>query len=145
MMLSRRPWATKLHPEQRPKIVADRRGRMLVPTPMLVARELRRVRPGRLITAAQLRNRLAKRAGAALTCPLTTGIFLNILAGATEEALDSGRRSLAPYWRVVEPDGTLPRKFPPGTDRQAAHLRSEGHRIAKGSRVLDVDAALVRR
>jgi hypothetical protein len=143
-MRSPKPWAPKLRPDQQPKIVHDRRGRMLVPAPMLVARALRRVATGRLITAAQLRDRLAREADADLTCPLTTGIFLSIIAGATEEALASGRRAVAPYWRVVDPDGSLPPKFPPGPRAQASHLRAEGHRIVRG-RVADVDRALVRR
>ena len=115
-----------------------------MPTPMLVARELRRVRPGRLITAAQLRNRLAKRAGAALTCPMTTGIFLNILAGATEEALAEGLPAVAPYWRVVDDRGGLPPKFPPGRARQAAHLRAEGHAVTSAAAVRHAEAVLLR-
>ena len=87
MMRSNTSWIPKLRPEQRPKIARDRRGRMLVPTPMLVARALRRVRAGRLTTAAHLRNRLARKAGVDLTCPMTTGIFLNIIAGTADKAL----------------------------------------------------------
>jgi hypothetical protein len=117
---------------------------MLVPTPLLVARALRRVPAGRLITAAQLRTRLARRAGADFTCPMTTGIFLNIIAGATEEALAEGRPPLAPYWRVVDERGGLPPKFPPGQARQAAHLRTEGHRLGRDGRVADVAGTLVR-
>jgi hypothetical protein len=118
---------------------------MLVPTPLLVARALRRVPAGRLITPAQLRHRLARAAGADLTCPMTTGIFLNIIAGATEEAIAEDKPPLAPYWRVVDERGRLPPKFPPGTNRQAAHLRKEGHRVSRDHRVPDVDAVLVRR
>jgi hypothetical protein len=144
-MRSRTPWKLKLHPEQQPKVIPDPRGSMLVPTPLLVARALRRVPAGRLITPAQLRNRLARAAGAELTCPMTTGIFLNIIAGATEEAIAEGKPALAPYWRVVNERGCLPPKFPPGTGRQATHLRREGHRVSRDGRVSDVEAALVRR
>jgi alkylated DNA nucleotide flippase Atl1 len=83
-------------------------------------------------------------AGADLTCPLTTGIFLNIIAGATEEALAEGRSALAPYWRVVDERGGLPPKFPPGRERQAEHLRAEGHRLGRDRRVLGAEQALVR-
>jgi len=76
---------------------------------------------------------------------MTTGIFLNILAGATEEALVEGRPAVAPYWRVVDERGHLPPKFPPGVARQAAHLRTEGHRVSRAGQVRDVDAVLVRR
>ena len=143
-MRSRTPWKTKLHPEQQPAVVPDRRGTMLVPTPLQVARALRRVPTGRLITAAQLRTRLARAAGADFACPLTTGIFLNIVAGATEEALAEGRRAVAPWWRVVDERGGLPPKFPPGAAVQAARLRAEGHRVTREGRVRDAAGALVR-
>jgi hypothetical protein len=144
MMRSTTSWLPKLRPDARPKIVPDRRGRMLVPTPMLVAREMRKVPKGRLITPIQLRDRLARAARADLTCPMTTGIFLNIVAGAAEESLRAGRRPVAPYWRVVRPDGPLPEKFPIPAGAHAAHLRSEGHRLATG-RVASFGRALVAR
>jgi len=46
VMHSRTPWKLKLHPEQVPVVIADTRGRMLIPTPLLVARALRRVPRG---------------------------------------------------------------------------------------------------
>jgi hypothetical protein len=143
-MRSRTPWKLKLRPEQVPTIVNDARGRMLIPTPMLVARALRRVASARLITPAQLRARLARAAGADFTCPMTTGIFLSIVAGATEEALAGGKPPLAPYWRVVDDRGNLPAKFPPGRARQAAHLRAEGHRVSRDYRVAAMAGSLVR-
>lgn len=143
MMKSARPWSSKLRPDLEPKLVASKQGKMLVPTPMLVAGELRRVRRGKLVTAAQLRDRLARQHGAELTCPLTTGIFLNIIAGANEEAVAAGRRPVAPWWRVIGPDGSLPPKFPPGRARQREYLQGEGHAVTARGRVADPDRALV--
>lgn len=145
VMRSRTPWTLKLRPEQRPSVIADPRGKMLIPTPMLVARALRRVPAGRLITPVQLRERLARAAGADFTCPMTTGIFLNIVAGATEEAVLDGKPAVAPYWRVVDDRGNLPPKFPPGRAVQARRLRAEGHRVSRAYQVADLDSALVRR
>ena len=145
VMRSRTPWSIKLHPAHDAKVIPDHRGRMLIPTPLLVAAELRRVPRGRLITAATLRERLARRAGADFTCPMTTGIFLNIVAGATEEAIAEGRRPVAPYWRVVDDKGRLPPKFPPGAAIQTAHLRAEGHAISPDGRVREVAPSLMRR
>ncbi len=104
---------------------------MLVPTPLLVAEEVRRVRKGRLLTPGKLRERLAARTGADVTCPMTTGIFLSIIAGAAEEQLAAGKRPVAPYWRVVGEDGRLNPKWPPGRARQAERLRQEGHRVSR--------------
>jgi hypothetical protein len=126
-------WVTKLRPDLQPEIVPDGNspGTLLIPTPLLVAEEVRRVRRGRLVTAAEIRERLAARFGADRTCPLTTGIFLSIIAGSAEEQLAAGKRPVAPYWRVVDERGRLNPKFPPGVDRQATHLRREGHRIER--------------
>jgi len=90
---------------------------MPVPTPLLVAEEVRRVRKGRLRTPRDLRERLAPRAGADVTCPMTTGILLSINAGAAEEQIAAGKRPVAPYWRVVGEDGRLNPKWPPGPAR----------------------------
>jgi len=132
---TRVPWVTKLRPELKPKVVANPRGRgtMLVPTPLLVAEEVRRVRRGRLVTPAELRERLAARFGADQTCPLTMGILLHIVAGAAEEQLAAGKRPVAPYWRVIDERGTLNPKTPPGPGRQAWHLRREGHVVRRMS------------
>jgi hypothetical protein len=132
---SRVPWVTKLRPDLKPKVVPDPRGHgtMLVPTPLLLAEEIRRVRSGRLVTPAELRDRLARRFGADRTCPLTMGILLHIVAGAAEEQLAAGKRPAGPYWRVVEEKGFLNAKWAPGPERQASHLRREGHQVRKVS------------
>ena len=135
-MTTRTPWRTKLRPEQKPKLVEDPkgRGRMLVPTPLLVAAEIRKVRRGATITPAELRERLAQRCGADVTCPLTTGIFLSIVAGATEDDRAAGRRLTAPWWRVVDEKDRVSEKVPPGPDRQAELLRAEGHALVRQGR-----------
>lgn len=126
-------WVAKLRPDLEPKVITvARTGRpMLVPSPMLLAREIRKVRKGRLTTPKRLRERLTASSDAASTCPMTTGILLSIVAGAAEEQIRAGRRPVAPYWRVVEENGTLRAKNPAGAAVQARHLRSEGHAIRK--------------
>ncbi|NUM56624.1 MAG: MGMT family protein [Candidatus Hydrogenedentes bacterium] len=132
MKQSRVPWANKLRPDMKPVVGDDPkgRGRMLIPTPMLVANEMKRVRKGRTITVSELRDRLARQFGADFTCPLVTGIFYNIIAGAAEESIAAGKKPLAPYWRIIRDDGSLSPKTPFGPERQAEHLRNEGHCIA---------------
>lgn len=134
-MESTSSWTAKLRPELEPKVVEHRKSgtRMLVPSPMLLAEELRSVRKGRLVTPATLRERLARRSGAESACPMTTGICLSIVAGAAEEQIAAGRRPVAPYWRVVEADGSLRARNPAGPAVQARHLRAEGHRLVRRS------------
>jgi hypothetical protein len=64
---------------------------MRVPTSMLVALEMRKVPKGRLITATQLRDRLARAARADLTCPMTTGIFFEHRRGREGHRISTGR------------------------------------------------------
>lgn len=131
MKRSRTPWSSKLRPDMKPETAPDPKGRgqMLLPTPMLVAEEISAIREGGLVTAAELRTRLALRFQADLTCPLMTGIFYNLVAGAAEEQLAAGQEPLAPYWRVVLDKGVLSPKTPLGPEIQAEHLRREGHEV----------------
>jgi len=116
----------------KPAVVPDPKGRgqMLLPTPMLVAEEIATIPPGALLTFPELRLRLARRFRADIACPLMTGIFYNIIAGAAEDQLAAGQSPLAPYWRVVREDGTLSPKTPSGPEQQARRLREEGHSIS---------------
>ena len=104
---------------------------MLVPTPLLVAEEIQKTKVGELVSPAEIRIRLAQRFKADLTCPLTTGIFINILAGAAEEELKEAKPVTAPYWRVVDEKGFLSEKTPPGPELQARHLKEEGHIVER--------------
>ena len=93
MFKSKTSWRDKLEKPQEPKLVtvppkmAARfgTGKMLIPTPMLVDEVMRSVGKGKLITAGQIRQKLARDCGADVTCPLTTGIFMRIAAEAAEE------------------------------------------------------------
>ncbi len=141
-MRSRTPWATKLRPDLAPQVITDMRtgGTMLIPTPMLVAAEIRKARRGKLITAVEIRERLAEAHHADVTCPMTTGIFINIVAGATEDDRAAGRKLLAPWWRVVDAKGRISEKTPPGPELQARLLRDEGHTVSQVGRHRVVDA-----
>jgi len=130
-MKSKKSYLTKLKPEQEPKLTVDKRTgeSMLIPTPMMLAEEVRKIPKGKVRKIGVLRNKMAQAEGAEKTCPLVTGIFLSILAGAAEEQRASGKkRVVAPYWRVILDDGSVRSKEPPGIKRQLELLREEGHR-----------------
>ncbi len=155
---SRKSWREKLEnpPKGLPKVVSGpakwekRFGgrRVLVPTPLLVDELIRKVRKRKLVTVKQIRERLAKGFRADSTCPLTTGIFIRIAAETAEEDLQTGRKRITPYWRVIKADGSLNPKFPGGVKAQAARLKAEGHNIVSGKgkkppRVKDFEKSLV--
>jgi alkylated DNA nucleotide flippase Atl1 len=141
------PWREKLEKPQRPKIVKIPpsmarfgKGTMLIPTPKLVDGLLRQVPKGKLVTVGEIRKRLANDFAADVTCPLTTGIFVRIVAEAAEEDGANGRQRITPYWRVVKDNGGLNPKFPGGEQLQARYLRGEGLSVAhKGKRTVVKD------
>jgi hypothetical protein len=136
-MKTRTSWREKMDNPGLPKVVAipvrmQKRfgtGTMLIPSPREVDALIRTVSKGSVVTVSKMREFLAGKYAANVTCPLTTGIFVRIAAEAAEEEARAGKVRITPYWRVVKDDGSLNPKFPGGAERQAAKLRAEGHRI----------------
>ena len=104
-------------------------GKMLIPKPLDIDALINKIPKEKLATVTQIRERLAKVAHAHCACPMTTGIFLRIVAEAAEDDLSSGKREVTPYWRVIKADGSLNEKFPGGAQAQASRLKEEGHII----------------
>ncbi len=149
-MAKRKTWREKLEAGQERKVVDDLRGggTLLIPKPLDVDALVHRVPKGKLVTLAQIRERLAEAHGADSTCPLCAGIFLRIAAEAAEEDLSRGVADITPYWRVLKGDGRLNEKFPGGVEAQAARLEEEGHTIEPGRgkkppKVKDFEGSLV--
>jgi hypothetical protein len=138
ILKTRTTWREKL--EREPKIVTIppkmvKRfglGKMLIPSPLDVGALIRKVKKGKLVTQDEIRRRLAKDFKVDVTCPITTGILVRIVAEAAEENLREGKKQIIPYWRVIKADGSLNEKFPGGTKGQAEHLRAEGHIVIPG-------------
>ena len=107
-------------------------GTVVIPAPIEVDEVMRKVPPGKLITTNQIREFLAKRHGATIGCPLTTGIFCNIAARAAEEDASEGGKEITPYWQTIKSKGELNEKYPGGVEAQAARLQAEGHAIEPG-------------
>ncbi len=108
-------------------------GIMLIPKPLDVDAAIRKVPRGKLVTLSRLREKLARDAGADLTCPMVTGMFIRIVADAASEDIRAGKSRVTPYWRVVRDDGRLFEKFPGGPNEQAAHLEAEGHEVDRSA------------
>jgi hypothetical protein len=133
MLKTRTTWREKL--EREPKIVAIPpkmvkrfgSGKMLIPSPLDVETLIRKVKKGKLVTQDEIRRRLGRDSKVDVTCPITTGIFVHIVAEAAEEDLREGKKHMTPYWRVIKADGSLNEKFPGGTKGHAEHLKAEGH------------------
>jgi hypothetical protein len=110
-------------------------GTMVIPAPREVDEIMRRIPEGKLITINEIRAVLARRHGATIGCPMTTGIFAWIAANAAEE--DVGGRAdeeVTPYWRTLKTGGFLNEKYPGGVSAQKAKLEREGHRIVQSGK-----------
>ena len=116
------------------------KGTCVIPAPREVDEIMRKVPKGKLITINQIREKLAKKHKTKMACPITTGIFARIAAGAAEEAADKGKKKITPYWRTLKGKGEVNPKYPGGVNAQKKLLEKEGHKvIQKGKRVLVQD------
>lgn len=121
-------------------------GTFVIPAPLEVDAAMKRFLRGKLTTIDAIRKSLAKKHGATIACPITTGIFAWIAAHAADECEAAGRKRVTPYWRTLKTGGELNPKYPGGIKNLRARLIAEGHKIvAKGTCyfVADFEASLV--
>jgi len=145
----RKTWTEKLNDDKGlPRVVrinkrmskAWGKGTCVIPAPREVDAMMRQVPRGKLITMNDIRTRLAKRHHTTIACPITTGIFARIAAGAAEEAAERGEKNVTPYWRTLKQGGVLNEKYPGGVEGQKRLLKKEGHVVGqRGKRFVVVD------
>ncbi len=157
-MKTRKSWQEKLADSKGlPKIaeITDKMstrwgtGTVVIPAPKEVDEIMKKVPKGKLITINQIRATLAKRHGATIGCPITTGIFASIAARAAAEAAAEGKKDITPYWRTLKSGGEINEKYPGGVEALATRLREEGHTIEPGKgkkppRVKDFEKSLLK-
>src|SRR5436853_3477409 len=104
-MKTKKTWREKLHDVKdlpsvgpiRDKLAAKwGPGMMLVPSPLEVDAEMRRVPAGQTTSVNEIRAALAQKHNADFCCPLATGIFTWIAANAAEEAALEGNEDITP-------------------------------------------------
>ncbi|MCD6528066.1 MGMT family protein [bacterium] len=135
-------WQEKLETQSKklPKIVKipkkmEKRfgkGKMLIPNPLDIKVLIGKVKKGKLITQEKIREKLTKKFKVNAACPITTGIFIRIVAEAAEEEKSQGKKGITPWWRVIKSDGSLNPKFPGFPKLQANYLKKEGFTILAG-------------
>lgn len=116
------------------QIITDKRtiksyggDKMLIAPPKFYDELIKKVPKGHLVTIRQMRDYLAKNNNATFTDPMTSGIFVNIVAWASYQR----DFDITPYWRVLKSDGELNKKYPEGVLLQKRLLEEEGHIIIK--------------
>ena len=101
---------------------------MLIPTPMLVDGYIRQIPKGKTVDSTTIRKDLAIEHGAEVTCPLTTGIFIRIVAEAAYEEYQKGKalNKIAPFWRVIDEKSPTAKKLTFGTEFLIEQRKKEG-------------------
>lgn len=134
-MKSKKSWDDKLHDAKLPQVkrldksFADMPEgcMMLIATPEIIDSYIRRIPTGKSVDLVTLRNDLASQHNAEKTCPLTTGIFLRIVAEAAYEAHQKGKswKNITPFWRAMDEKSKLAKKLSFGTELIAELRKKE--------------------
>jgi hypothetical protein len=134
--MAKKSWKEKFHVDKRPEVkrlekpFADMAEgtQMLIATPPLLAEYLRQVPFGKEVDVKTIRKDLALAHQADTTCPVTTGIFLRIVAEASQEDFLAGTAvdDLPPFWRAISPTSNLAKKLSFGIDWLVSLRKAEG-------------------
>lgn len=107
------------------------KGTMIIPSPKEVDAVMKKIPTGKIITINRIREKLAKKHHADISCPITTGVFSWIAAHAAEEDFNAGIKNFTPFWRTLKEGGVINEKYPGGIGRQAVLLEAEGHYVVQ--------------
>lgn len=101
---------------------------MLIATPKIVEEYVRQIPKGAGTTLQDMRVDLAHEYNAEFTCPVTSGIFLRMVAEAAFEQVEQGKAisSVAPFWRIVDKKSPLLKKLSFGSDFVLQQRKKEG-------------------
>lgn len=129
--------------------------RMLLAPPAAYDELMGRIPEGRVVTVGEMRDYLARKAGADFCDPMTAGIFCSLAAWASYQRTsktgpnpDAYDAPETPWWRTLRAKGELNPKYPGGLEAQKALLEAEGHTIISRGRkniryfVEDLEASL---
>lgn len=89
---------------------------MLIATPKIVDEYIQQIPKGKTANLQTLRKDLAAEYHAEYTCPVTSGIFLRIVAEKVHEDYLAGKKKISPFWRMIDPDSPAAQKLSFGTD-----------------------------
>lgn len=86
---------------------------MFIATPQIIDNYIKQIPKGTKVAVQTMRNDLALENRADYTCPVTTGIFLRVVAEANFEKYSqtNSLETITPFWRVIDPNSTLSKKL----------------------------------
>ena len=120
MPRAKKTWAEKMKAKPPHHVILEKdfagipKGSKLhISSPEEVAAELKTIPLGSIMSIQAFRRRLAEKNKCDATCPVSTSIFLRIVAEYTWEEFNSSNsiQGLAPFWRVVESSSPMAKKL----------------------------------
>jgi hypothetical protein len=120
MPRARKTWSEKMKAKPPHHVFLDKdfagipKGSKLhISCPVEVAEELKSIKPGSIISIQAFRRRLADKNNCDASCPVSTSLFLRIVAEHTWEEFSrtGSTKDLAPFWRVVESNSPMAKKL----------------------------------
>ena len=129
-------WQEKYHNGKSPQVkVIEKRfadieagEKMLISTPEVIDQYIRAIPAGHHTDLKVMRNDLAIDQHADKTCPVTTGIFLRIVAEKAHEEWANGTplEDITPFWRVINQKAPIVKKLSFAYDFIAEQRQKEG-------------------
>lgn len=142
--MAKKSWVEKLDETENQEEIGcakeTPKGVMYIARPSEVVKIINEVPRGKLITTTRIIEVLTGKNKVDFTCPLTTGIWVSLIANASEERLRSGKKVIAPYWRVLKSRGVLYEKYLGELSEQDKYLKKEGFKIVKKGKNKVVDS-----
>jgi hypothetical protein len=86
---------------------------MHIASPGTIANYIARIPVGETRSIERMRNELARKNDAQATCPVTTAIYLKVVAEVALTDLAEGKSvgKVVPFWRVIAPDSKIAKKL----------------------------------
>jgi hypothetical protein len=114
-------WAQKLAGGKPPHVAvldkpfagARAGARMWISSPMAVKAWVEGLPPGTQTDPVAMRSAFARDNGADTTCPVSSAIFLRMVAEAALDRIAAGEApsAVTPFWRVIAPGSTIAKKL----------------------------------
>lgn len=119
--MAKKTWAEKLNNGHEPKVEIVEKDfswvkagtKILIVNPIVMKEQIEAIPHGQQKTVPQIREELAQQFGADMTCPMSSGIFVRIVAEAAWDEHLAGKslEEITPFWRVIQPNDKVVAKL----------------------------------
>jgi len=126
MTSKKKTWSQKMRPDMQHEVKTNDKdfadipagSSFLIATPCIVNEYVRNIPEGVHVPIKQMREDLAAEYHAEYTCPVTSGIFLRIVAENAWEELMKGKSvtKITPFWRMIDLKSPSAKKLACGMD-----------------------------